>query len=274
MGADRASCLDFNVDQQHHVDQTKEIMKLFFQTSAVILILILSVFTVPQVLAKPTTAPQKPAPKRPAKPIRFVPPTPPDPGEPGGRGQGGGSRGACRPYEAVTALVPKSGWGLTTSDRPTLWVNVPQGLEAGVAIEWVLRDAAGQAIVKTRFTAPKTPPGVISLSVPPTAGLKVNQSYRWAVFIYCDPQEPDQPVTIRGKIERSVLSAKLQAQIAAADPLEKAALYAENGIWYDSLTILGLQSHQDPAIAAAWTDLLQQEKLVQSGAIAPCCTIK
>ncbi|KAM3089685.1 DUF928 domain-containing protein [Phormidesmis sp. 146-35] len=251
-------------------------MKSFFQTSTVILILILNVFTVPQAQSKPIATPQKPAQKRPAKSIRFVPPTPPDPGEPGGRGQGGGSRGACRPYEAVNALLPQSGWGLTTSDRPTLWLNLPQGLEAGVAIAWVLRDEAGNPILKTRFKAPKTPPGVISLSVPPTTGLKVNQTYRWTVSIYCDPQEPDEPITLRGRMTRSVLSPKLQAQIAAATPLEKATLYAENGIWYDSLTTLGLQlqAQKDPATAAAWTDLLQQEKLVHSGAIAPCCTIE
>ncbi len=249
-------------------------MKSFFQISVVILILTLNVFTVPQARSKPVTTPQKPAQKRPAKSIRFVPPTPPDPGEPGGRGQGGGSRGECRPYESVTALVPKSSWGLTTIERPTLWFNLPQGLEAGVAIEWVLRDEAGKPILKSRFKAPKTPPGVISLSVPTTTGLKVNQTYRWTFSIYCNPQEPDQPVTIRGRITRSPLSAKLQAQIAAADPLEKATLYAENGIWYDSLTTLGQQSQKDPAAAAAWTDLLRQEKLVPSGAIVPCCTIK
>ncbi|MGV0027933.1 DUF928 domain-containing protein [Phormidesmis priestleyi] len=246
-------------------------MKSFFQTSSVILILILSGFSVPQAQSTPVTVSQKPASKRPAKSIRFVPPTPPDPGEPGGRGQGGGSRGECRPYESLTAFVPKSGWGLTTSERPTIWFNVPQGLAEGVAIAWVLRDDAGKTIAKVSFKAPKTPPGVISLPVQTIDGLKVNQTYRWTFSIYCDPQEPDQPVTIRGRITRSALSAKLQAQIAAATPLEKATLYAENGIWYDSLTILGLQSQKDPAIAAAWTDLLQQEKLVPSGPIVPCC---
>jgi hypothetical protein len=251
-------------------------MKLFFQTSAVILILILNGFGVSQAQSKPVTAPQKPAQKRPAKSIRFVPPTPPDPGEPGGRGQGGGSRGACRPYQSVSALVPQSGWGLTTSDRPTLWFNLPQGLEEGVVMEWVVRDKTGNSIVKTRLKAPKTPPGVISLSVPPTPALKVNQPYRWTFSIYCDPQEPDQPLIVRGRIQRSVLSPQLQAQIASAAPLEKAALYAENGIWYDSLTTLGLQlqTQKDPTIAAAWTALLRQEKLVPSGAIVPCCIVK
>ncbi|NJR52564.1 MAG: DUF928 domain-containing protein [Leptolyngbyaceae cyanobacterium CSU_1_3] len=231
----------------------------------------------PPLQARPT--PAKPAQKRPPQPIRFVPPTPPDPGEPGGRGQGGGSRGECRPYSDISPLVPQSNWGRTTIDRPTLWFHAPQGLASGVAIEWVLRDDANQPLYKTTFRTPKTSPGVVSLSLPATAPpLRVSQTYRWTVFIYCNPEEPDQPVTLRGRIQRVAPSAKLQAQLATStDALERATLYASDGIWHDALTTLGLQlrSQQTPPIVAALGPTYSSKPTSPPvDTIVPCCTFR
>ena len=224
--------------------------------------------------------------------IQFTPPLPPDVGEPNGRAQGGGSRGDC-----LTALVPKtrtaSGqeilWGLTTSDRPTVWFHTSRGLSRGIPVEWMLQDKTGKPIYKTRFKASATPPGVMSFSIPSTAApLQIGQSYYWTLSTYCaplelnsstTPEDIDRPIvaTLHGVIKR-VTSPTLQSQIASAKtPVEQASLYANRGVWYDALTTLGnhLQATpKDLTIASVWAELLQQVHLEISASFTPCCTAK
>lgn len=214
--------------------------------------------------------------------IRFDPPPPPDRGEPAGRGLGGGQRGNC-----LTALVPVtqiSGgdlyWGLTTVDRPTLWFHLSKPLAAPASGKWLLQDEAGQVRYSSPFTLPQQSAGTISLSLPMTAPpLQVGQSYRWSVSLECDPEVVDAPVRLEGQLKRVAVPAQLQTQLAAAKtPIEKAAVYAQQGIWHDALSTLGLSLRQeksgDRAIVAAWTDLLRQVNLdnAASDPVLPCCT--
>jgi len=58
---------------------------------------------------------------------------------------------------------------------------------------------------------------------------------------------------------RTELDPNLTAEIARAQPLDQAAIYAENGIWYDALTILGNLRREDPDnldVLNAWIELL------------------
>lgn len=221
--------------------------------------------------------------------VRYNPPAAPqNPGEPRGRGRGGGSRGPCKNYEGLTALVPVTKtqtkeyiWGQTTSQHPTFWFYLPQELSAGMPVEFVLQDEADNYIYKTNFKAPKTASGVISISVPPTATpMKVGKSYRSVLAIYCDPQRPSANVSVRSSVQRVTVPTSVQRQLAAAKtPLERAALYAGNGYWYDALTTLGEQRQRDrvkdTAIVAAWTELLAQANLQEAANadIVPCCKL-
>lgn len=207
------------------------------------------------------------------KQLNFVPPVPPDPGEPGGRAQGGGSRGSCQKYQSLKALVPvterankKFVWGSTVAAHPTFWFYIPDKLTTGVSLEFVLQDEADNFIYTKTITPSDLPSGVISLSVPTTApSLQVGKLYRWTFSIGCDPAKPSAAVFVRGSIQRIQLNSSLQRQLEAAKtPLERAAFYATNGIWYETLTTLGEQLRSNPketSISAAWVDLLQQVDL-------------
>lgn len=206
--------------------------------------------------------------------INFDPPPPPDLGEPTGRVSGGKRQGDCKPYEAVTALVPTVKvrgqdrlWGLTASDRPSIWFHFPQGIGAQLPLEFSVQDAAGKLVYQTTFDAKKTEPGVVALTLPPTVpSLKPDRFYRWALTVYCDPQI-DRPIVLQGNLQRTKLSSGLAAELAMAKtPLEQARFYAKQGIWYDALTILGTaqQTSQTQDGAAAWQSLLQQVHLANS----------
>ena len=221
--------------------------------------------------------------------IQFIPPPPPNIGEPDGRSRGAASRGpACQRYEHVMALVPSLKttqnipWGLTTATHPTLWFYAPQGLAANIPLEFILHDETGQNRYRNVVQTPETPIGVFSLSLPATAdALQLGKTYQWSVSIYCDAEVIDTPITMKGHLQRIALPARLQNQLdATSDILERAILYAKNGIWYDTLTTLGGRIRQgndvDVLITSAWTDLLKQANLNgldSEDVIVPCCAI-
>lgn len=230
-------------------------------------------------------------------PLIYNAPPPPDQGAPGGRSRGGSGRGPCQNYQSLTPLVPVTKgttknfvWGLTVSEHPTFWFDVPERLTAQVPVEFVLLDTVGNYVYQKKLTVPETSAGIVKFSVPSTApALEVGKRYDWIFSIYCDPESPSAAVSVRGSVQRVALDAALDSQLKAAKtPVERAALFANKGIWHDALTTLGEQlggskskdsamvapSRSTEGIAAAWANLLQQANLGNSASdpIVPCCT--
>ncbi|MCU0537814.1 MAG: DUF928 domain-containing protein, partial [Hydrococcus sp. Prado102] len=207
------------------------------------------------------------------KPLIFnAPPPPPDVGAPTQRSQAG-SRGweqtneqsaSTNEEKLLTALVPAYQttdddlvWGLTTSESPTFWFYVPYTLTPKYAIEFVLKDDRGNYVYKNKFSGKGTPPGIVSLRLPPTVSLKSDREYAWYFLLYCGARVPDN--YINGFIRR-VERPNLEKQLRSKTPRERVILYAEQGIWYDALTELA-QSHRDrrdnDKLNKDWTSLLQ-----------------
>ncbi|MFN6472184.1 MAG: DUF928 domain-containing protein [Nostoc sp. SerVER01] len=253
---------------------------LWFHTTTLISALTLSIFNSPlnlHVQAQTLTPTSK---------ITYVAPRAQEkPGEPTGRRRGGGSRGSCKQYETLTALVPinKIGnkdlvWGQSASQTPTFWFFVPDKLTPKIPVEFVIQDEADNYVYHTKFNPSETQSGIFRVPVQPTKPLVAGKSYRWTFWIYCDPDKPSAAVYVQGSMTQVALNASWQKQLAAAKtPLEKASFFAENGVWYDALTSLGesLQNtkQKDPKIISAWSELLKQVDLVQvdTDAIASCC---
>ncbi|MBD2075398.1 DUF928 domain-containing protein [Phormidium sp. FACHB-592] len=215
--------------------------------------------------------------------IIFNDPTPPQQGSPSGRQRGGASRGPCRQFEALTALVPTHKgfvWGQTVSDRPTFWFYLPNALTEKTPIEFVVQDAADNYIYNTRITAPDTKPGLIRLPIPATAkALEVGKAYTWTLSVYCDPAKPSSSVFVSGMVQRVASDATLHNRLKAATPLEQVRLYAEKGIWYnavDTLAELYRMKPSDHQLTSTWITLLKQAKLgnLTTAPFSPCCTPK
>jgi hypothetical protein len=171
--------------------------------------------------------------------IRWKPPTPPRQlGIPGSRGQGGGQRSDCQAYDDLQALVPLTAegvaWGQTVSQRPTLWFYSPNGLAANLTLEVTLRQTNGEPVAKQRWQTQAISPGTIRIPLPEATKLNLEETYRWDVAIYCDPDHPDQPVIRQGYIQRITIADRLPCL-----PIARAEALAERGIWYDALTVLG-----------------------------------
>jgi Domain of Unknown Function (DUF928) len=210
--------------------------------------------------------------------IRWKPPIPPRSlGIPGNRAQGGGTRG-CQIYNGITALVPKLSdniaWGQTIADRPTVWLNTPQGLAKDLQMEIVVRERDGKPIAKQLFTnKSKIEPGAIGISFPSTTVLKIDRTYHWAVAFYCDTNERiDSPLIVQGLIQRIGTP---HAFTTAKSSLQQIQILAATGIWYDTLTQLGNRFRQskDRESSTAWAELLKSAGMISSDRIQDCCQV-
>lgn len=209
------------------------------------------------------------------------PPPPPNRGEPTGRSQGGAGRG-CEPTAIVPATKSNNGnllWGLTVSERPQFWFGLPRNLTTQDVVEFILTDDQGNKIYKTRLENINTPKGIVSFALPQqTPPLQIGKTYNWSFSIYCDFKLiEDIPGEVAGRIKRVPISTTLKNELAdAKTPIDKANVYARNGVWFDAATILAinLRNKQQKEISLTWSELLKQVGLEQvvSLPITNCCT--
>ncbi|GFE72057.1 hypothetical protein CFPU101_46670 [Chroococcus sp. FPU101] len=81
-------------------------------------------------------------------------------------------------------------------------------------------------------------PGIIQINLPsdrPT--LEVNKEYYWTVAILCNEKRPSENAYARAVIKRIPLTTELRQKLnATSNPLTKAQIFAQSGIWYDAIT--------------------------------------
>jgi hypothetical protein len=207
--------------------------------------------------------------------VSFNPPPVADNGAPGGRRKGAGSHSLCevanqeKEITPLIALMPKipieTGtktktyvWGKTALDHPTFWFYVAYPTNSYV--EFILQDEAENEIYQTILTL-NNKPGIVSLTLPEDkATLETGKSYHWYFNIMCNREDTTDDF-VEGWVERVKLNPVINNQLESVQPLERISIYAENGLWYDTLINLDRLRQTEPAnkaIAAIWTDLLQQ----------------
>jgi Domain of Unknown Function (DUF928) len=228
--------------------------------------------------------------------VKFVPPRIPDRGIAGNR-FGSASRTSDRDptlrdprgdrkYPDLTALVPeyrdpqsKSApskvWGLTANEYPTLWFYIPYAQTSISKIDFILkdRDNSGDKVIYQTSIQPSQQAGIINFSLPKISSpLAIDKLYQWQLKLTMKPQPDPKKVTpskaeeisVTGWIQRASLNQELNDRIARSTPNQQAALYAENGFWYDALSTLALlrrDAPQDPTIQQDWGNLLKSVEL-------------
>ena len=195
-------------------------------------------------------------------------PNPPSRGTPLGRHKGGGSRSYCQNYQNLTALVPLNNrvvWGKTIATHPHFLFYLPQGS----AIEFVLQDEADNYIYQTSLQVPLNDRGIVSIAVPRTATpLENNKIYQWTLSLSCE-NNSGAFVYVQGSIEKTALNPAIQNQLQTADDTEKAAIYANKGIWYDAIALLAQLRSDNPnnlEVNGMWNELLEQVNLTEIAA--------
>lgn len=158
----------------------------------------------------------------------------------------------------ATALLPPATEALTVSNRPTFFVYVPPTTAEEASFS--LQDERGELAYQTKVTLPKNG-GTISIPLPETAStLQIGKTYKWFFEIHCMAQfDPDNPI-VEGSVSRTSIDRALEGQLASSqNAVDKAQLYSEAGIWYDTIGTLAQARQaqpQDPALARNWHELL------------------
>lgn len=219
---------------------------------------------------------------------RTIPDPPSDIGAPTRRSHAGsrGCRDSAQQHlstktKFLTALAPiyqtqdseSVVWGLTTLENPHFWFYVPYQLTSNHAVEFVLQDDRGNYLYRTKFSGTGTLPGILSVQLPSNVSLQTEQNYSWHFLIYCDSSTPSSYVN--GLIKRVELS-RWESQLNSLTPQERAILYANEGIWYDTLTELAQLRRvapQNDRLTDDWVSLLQSVGLeeLDSEPLIPCC---
>ncbi len=205
----------------------------------------------------------------------------PSPGAPGKRKVGAARRPNC-PWigDYLTALVPGTNVGLTVSQHPTFWFDIPYGA-CGLSVEFQLSDIQDNPLYKQIFPIQGTP-GIVSIRLPESApALEIGKPYRWRLTIILDPGAPFDDArgpVVEGAVLRVPLTGRpLQQSLASASPRDRLILYGQKGLWFDLLAGLseGYRANpKNPQMAQDWRNVLQTVGLnhVVSKPLTPCCS--
>lgn len=168
---------------------------------------------------------------------------PPSRGAPASR-VGGGSRGTGLTAIELSVIAPEH-TGLTTRSQPTLYWYLSEPVDARLDVT-VIDDKKIDPLLEQVIGIPESG-GVQSLDLA-TAGatLEPGIEYRWFVSLTPDEKQRSSDIVASGTIEYVKPDAALEKQIAGADKLAMARIYAEDGIWYDAVDSLSRAIQQNP----------------------------
>jgi hypothetical protein len=185
-----------------------------------------------------------------------------------GRREAGGTRGsgcitpaASTESGPMTALIPASTLGRTAAKELTFFYYVPFILE-NTPVEFELTDENDNTLYNQSFTLSNDRPGIIQLNLSKQENLPklaVNQNYRWYLTLKCNADDPSANPVLYGWVQRVKLSQSQKLQIAQAPPQERLRLYAEKGLWYETLAILAQLRSLNPtdvSLKTEWSELL------------------
>jgi hypothetical protein len=144
-----------------------------------------------------------------------------------------GTRGWSATMPALCVLAPNH-TGLTTRGQPSLFWY--QSGPASTRIELTIIEPNKPKRV-LRVAADKAEQGGIHRL--PLERYHVTLApgvvYKWTVALIPEPSNRSQDLIASDTIRRIEPDAQLTAALAGAEGLDKAAIYASNGIWYDAL---------------------------------------
>src|SRR5262249_50829468 len=188
---------------------------------------------------------------------------PPKRGAPGGR-VGGGTRGTTREVFVVSALAPDHS-GFTTSEQPSLYWFISSS--TSLPVELTVMDPQGvQPILETRLPAPVTA-GVQRIRLLEyNVRLAPGAAYRWFVSVVPDADRRSKDIMAGGTIECVEMPEGLKAKLAQAAKSDLPSIYAEAGLWYDTVAEISElieAAPQDQALRKQRTALLAQVGLTE-----------
>jgi len=172
------------------------------------------------------------------------------------------SRGTCsqQSYE-LRLLSPSDHTPQTVSKHPTFLAYLPKQINKPF-IFTVVEPKVIDSILEKRIESIEKS-GFIKFEVPPTAPeLEVNKEYILTIMIVCNEQRPSENSYLRISFKRVELNEQsLQELEKATSDLTRSEIYAQSGIWFDSIATIYeayAKNPQDTENSAFFWSLLKQ----------------
>lgn len=147
----------------------------------------------------------------------------------------GHMRGTDDAALTLTVLAPQR-VGLTTREQPSLYWFQSKPVDARFEIILTEKNSI-KPILEARFDASSS--GVKRLRLSDyKIRLAEGVEYRWSVAIVFDAQDHSKDVVASGTIRRVKPTEKLLQRLQGAPASELPYIYADEGVWYDSLEAL------------------------------------
>ena len=156
---------------------------------------------------------------------------------------GGGTRGLDA-NTTLTVLAPDHA-GYTAQSRPKLfwYISGPANMTVEMTIN---KPEAVEPVFEHTLKSP-TNASIQSLALADYGvELQPDIEYEWFVALVPDPQQRSNDVLSGAVIKRVALDSNLQTKLNQVSKAEQARLYAENGLWYDSIETLSEQIATQP----------------------------
>ncbi len=138
--------------------------------------------------------------------------------------------------QSVVAILPRSIIGKTAEAHPTFWFSTPEfGASKTVAFELFSRS---DELIYSAQLEISDEHGLSEFKLPETApALVIGEDYRWVFSVACDTAKAPA-LGVQGIVHRVDLTDEVAAQIEAATPTEKLALYEAAQLWHEQVTTL------------------------------------
>ncbi|MDJ0844373.1 DUF928 domain-containing protein [Crocosphaera sp.] len=183
----------------------------------------------------------------------------PDTGDRGApkKSAGGGTRSddhTCLTNEdnepPLVALMPnRENKAKTATNTPTFYGYIPT--TTATEGEFVLVDENNEEVHYTRFALPETP-GIMKLEIPETVSLQPG-NYSWSLMVICDSRYRNRDKYVEGSLEYVASTPGLENQIKDKPSLEKAEVYANASLWFETLDTVAKIREKKPQ---EWQQLL------------------
>jgi hypothetical protein len=158
---------------------------------------------------------------------------------------------------------------LTVSERPTFFFNVPKIGGMGKFTLYEDSSTEPKKIYGTTFPV-DVAGGIINITLPTSVpALQVDRIYLWKLIV----SNGSNDLEATGIFRRVQLDRKVIDEIAKSETIERAAIYAKNGIWFESIkTLLELKETNKEALNE-WLELLKSVDLVKiaDNKLVKCC---
>ncbi|MGD1717116.1 DUF928 domain-containing protein [Dapis sp. BLCC M172] len=192
-----------------------------------------------------------------------------------------GTRSRCEFKDAPTALIPETNIGLTLAEYPKFFVYFPtEDGECGYSYqpaEFELFDEAGKTVYITELKLPDAR-SIIRINLPDDGSitpLAVGKKYQWRVLGVLDIWDRSSDLEISsGWIKRIEITPTLLQQLQTTTPDNHPQVYAQAGIWHETLDSLVTLRQSDPnnsTFLIQWPEILKSVGL-ETVADAPLLT--